>query len=207
MRRAFADLFAIATFQGIQMAGRTDRWIINELSRAHGVPTDDATQARILDRYLTHLAEAMGEAGPGKGPLPGVSALLDRLSAHPRVHVGLLTGNVEAGARIKLGHFGLWRYFAGGGFGEAGIERTALFAAALQSVERTCGVRFRADQTVIVGDTPHDIAVAVTSGARSVGVATGGYDREALRESGANAVLLDLSDLDATLDALGLTAA
>ena len=121
--------------------------------------------------------------------------------------MGLLTGNVETGARIKLEHFGLWEYFAGGGFGEAGIERTALFAAALHSVERNCGVRFRADQAVIVGDTPHDIAVAVTSGARSVGVATGGYDRASLREAGADAVLPDLSDVDATLDALGLTVA
>ncbi len=205
MRRAFTERFPVTAFQGVPMAGRTDRWIIRELAGRHGVQLDDRATTHVCTRYLHYLSREIYASGPSKGVLPGVTPLLDVLASRDDVHLALLTGNVEAGARIKLEHFGLWRYFDGGGFGDAAEERTALFAEALLSVAARAGLAFQAEQVTIVGDTPLDVAVATACGARSLGVATGGFDEQALREAGADAVLPDLSDLDAALEALGLT--
>jgi phosphoglycolate phosphatase len=205
MMRAFSELFQITAFQDVPMAGRTDRWIIRELAGRHGVEVDDQALTHICRRYLQHLSQEVHATGPSKGVLPGVTSLLDALSSRDDVHLALLTGNVEAGARIKLEHFDLWRYFDGGGFGDTAEERTALFADALRSVTARAGTAFQAEQVTIVGDTPLDVAVATACGARSLGVATGSFDEQALREAGADAVLPDLSDLDAALEALGLT--
>lgn len=204
MRRAFADLFQITQFQVVAMAGRTDRWIVGELAAVHGVSLDEHAGARVRERYVQHLSHEIQTPGPAKGILPGVAPLLNALALRDDVHLALLTGNTEAGARIKLEHFDLWKYFDGGGFGDAAVERAALFADALASVADRAGVTFHSEQAVIVGDTPLDIAVAVACGARSLGVATGAFGEEALREAGADAVLPDLSDLTAVLNALGL---
>lgn len=204
MRCAFTELFSITAFQGVPMAGRTDRWIIREFAQRHGVRLDDQLIATIRDRYLQHLSREIHTGGPSKGVLPGVTLLLDALASRDDVHLALLTGNVEAGARIKLEHFDLWRYFDGGGFGDASDERTALFAEALRSVTVRAGTPFEARQATIIGDTPLDIAVATACGARSLGVATGSFDEQALREAGADCVLPDLSDIPAVLTALGL---
>lgn len=204
MKRAFAELFGFDVVQHVPMAGRTDRWIINELASRHGLPTDPATARRIRDRYLSHLRDTVVEPGPSKGVLPGVRALLGDLSSRPGVHLALLTGNMEAGARIKLEHFELWAFFEGGGFGDVHADRVALFQQALGSVHACRGTRYQPEDAVVVGDTPLDVDVAVASGARSLGVATGGYDVQALREAGADVVLPDLENLEAVLDALGL---
>ncbi len=204
--RAFTDLFDITRLDPPPMAGRTDRWIFAEMARRHGVAADADTHARLRDRYLVHLAREIAVAAPAKRILPGVRPLLDRLSARSDVHLALLTGNAAAGARIKLEHFDLWRYFSGGGFGDASLERTTVFHDAIQAVARATGVAFPPHDTVIVGDTPMDVAVAVETGARSVAVATGGYAVEDLQRTGADAVLEDLSDLTQALTALGIAA-
>ncbi len=187
------------------MAGRTDRWIIRELAAAHGVSLDEDACARVRERYLQHLSHEIHAPCQSKGVLPGVAPLLATLASRDDVHLALLTGNAEAGARIKLEHFDLWRYFDGGGFGDAAVERTTLFADALTSAGARAGATFQAAQAVIVGDTPLDIAVALVCGARSLGVATGDFDERTLRDAGADAVLPDLSDHAAVLTALGLS--
>jgi phosphoglycolate phosphatase-like HAD superfamily hydrolase len=136
--------------------------------------------------------------------MPGVCRLLDALAVRDDVFLALLPGNFEAGARLKLEYFDLWRYFSCGAYGDEVHERTSLLAPALAQVA-ACGLPVpRAEDIVVVGDTPLDIAVATLGGARSVGVSTGGYDVQALRASGADAVLEDFSDLEVSLDALGL---
>lgn len=204
MRRAFTELFQITRFQSLSMAGRTDRWIVSELAARHGVQLDDDAMTKVLDLYLKHLSQEMHVSGPGKRVLPGVEPLLGAMDSREDVHLALLTGNVEAGARIKLDYFDLWRYFAGGGYGDAAVDRTALFAHALDSAALHAGAAYQPAQVIIIGDTPFDIEVARASGARSLGVATGNYDEEALRQAGADAVLHDLSDLGAVMDAVGL---
>jgi phosphoglycolate phosphatase-like HAD superfamily hydrolase len=126
--------------------------------------------------------------------MPGVRELLDALSARDDVYVALLTGNYEEGARIKLEYFDLWRYFHCGAFGDDAPHRNGLVAKALARVTACGGPSFRAANTIVIGDTPLDVACAAFSGARSIAVATGSYSVEELRASGADVVLQDLAD-------------
>jgi phosphoglycolate phosphatase len=142
--------------------------------------------------------------GPQKGVLRGVRPLLDTLATEDSAYLALLTGNFRRGAEIKLGHFDLWRYFRAGAFGDDSHDRNGLLWKALANVEAAGGPAVRPSDVVIIGDTPLDIAVAVAGGARSVGVATGSYDVETLLESGADAALPDLGDVQAVLEALNL---
>jgi phosphoglycolate phosphatase len=202
---AFREVFEIDRFQGVSMAGRTDKWILNELVSRHGLNADAVTLQRLRDSYLSHLTRQMLEPAPGKVILPGVSRLLDVLAARDDVRLALLTGNLAAGARVKLEHFNLWRYFACGAFGDDTPDRNALFVQAMDRVEALDGIASRSEDAVVIGDTPFDIQVAIAAGARSLGVATGGFDTAALRAAGADVVLSDLSDLAAVVAALGIS--
>jgi phosphoglycolate phosphatase-like HAD superfamily hydrolase len=128
------------------------------------------------------------------GVLPGVEALLEELESQPGVSVGLLTGNFEAGARIKLGHFDLWKRFPFGAFGDDHDDRNALVPVALASA-RDAGVEAASpDRVVVIGDTPLDIACARAHGARAVAVATGSYSSDELQAAGADVVVPTLVD-------------
>jgi phosphoglycolate phosphatase len=205
LAKAFHDLFDIDRIQSVSMAGRTDQWILTELAARHGLVADPLTLQRLRASYLTHLRQEIRAPAPGKGILPGVSRLLDALIERDDVCLALLTGNLEAGARIKLEHFGLWRYFGCGAFGDETADRTALFEQAMTCVAALEGISPLPADAVVVGDTPFDVQVALAGGARSVAVATGTYDAAALRAAGADVVLRDLSDLPAAFDALGIS--
>src|SRR5580765_6538395 len=115
MDAAFQALYGVAgALGGVPLAGRTDRAIVSEVLRAIGrEPTSEAIVA-LRDAYLTHLPVELGKPHPDSGVLPGVFAILDALAGRDDVAVGLLTGNFERGAAIKLGHFDLWSRFAFG---------------------------------------------------------------------------------------------
>jgi phosphoglycolate phosphatase len=204
LTHAFHELFAIDGFRGVSLAGRTDKWILTELAARHGLAADDATLQRVRAAYLTHLRRIIHEPAAGKGVLPGVGRLLETLAGRADVCLALLTGNLEAGARVKLEYFDLWRYFSCGAFGDDTPHRNALFAQAMSRIQACEGFEPQARDAVVIGDTPFDIQVATAGGARSLAVATGSYDVDALRAAGADAVLSDLSDLPAVLTALGL---
>ncbi len=185
--------------------GRTDAWIVAQFAAGHELDGDPDALHRFHQAYLRHLERELEHPGPRKGIMPGVRPLLDHLSERRDIVLGLLTGNLEAGARLKLQHFDLWKYFSTGAFGGEVVERNHLFAVALDRVAEVHGARFDPSDVVIVGDTPFDVAVARAGGARSVAVATGSHDSHALAASGADVVLDDLSDLDASLAAFGLS--
>jgi phosphoglycolate phosphatase-like HAD superfamily hydrolase len=108
-----------------------------------------------------------------------------RIDRREDVFLGLLTGNFEAGARIKLEHFDLWRYFPCGAFGDDAADRNELVPFAIERARR-CGLpELDPGSILVVGDTPHDVACARAVGATPVGVATGGFTADQLRESGA----------------------
>ena len=202
MSYAADEVFGSST--PFSLNGRTDAWIIAQFAGGHELADDPATLGRFRDRYLGHLAREIAEPGPRKGVMPGVRPLLDALSWRHDVALGLLTGNLEDGARLKLEHFDLWKYFTAGAFGGETVDRNSLFGVALERVQEVHGVRFSPSNVVVVGDTPFDVEVARVGGARSIAVATGSHDRAALAASGADVVLEDLSDLDAALAAFGL---
>jgi phosphoglycolate phosphatase len=201
MTRAFEDLFGVAdAFRGIPMPGRTDRWILNDAAAIHGIAATELS--RFPGVYLTYLATELERPAPKKGVMPGIRRLLDALEARNDVYLALLTGNYADAARVKLEYFDLWRYFRCGAYGDDAPDRNGLLPKALGIVRSCGGPEVTAADTVVVGDTPLDVACAAASGARSIAVATGGYDVDALRAAGADVVFEDLSDTDAVLKVL-----
>jgi len=198
---AFLDLFAIEdAFHGIRMAGKTDVRIMKEGLTAHGLPLEDGVMGRILSRYLIHLEREIRT--PRKRLMPGVVELLDALEERRDVRVGLLTGNIERGARIKLGPFGLNERFSFGAFGDDHEDRDRLLPVACRKMQDLGEAAVSLEDCVVVGDTPADVRCAKVHGARAVAVATGPYDRGALARSGADRALETLEDAAAILEAL-----
>lgn len=205
MTRASQDVFGAGDgFDRVPMNGRTDAWIVAQLAACHGMACDPPALQQFRDTYVRHLSSEVHLPGPRKGVMPGVRPLLDVLSGRSDVFLGLLTGNFEPGARIKLEYFGLWRYFKCGAFGDEAHDRNLLLAAALRRVRAAGGPPVAPWDIVIVGDTPLDVAVARAGGAKSVAVATGSHDVETLRASGADVVLQDLTEIPVVLAAMGL---
>jgi phosphoglycolate phosphatase len=204
MNRACEEVVGRATaLDGIPVAGRTDWSILEDVMRLHGLALEPALFDDLRARYVTHLRQEIQQPGTGtKAVMPGIRDLLDALQSRPDVALGLLTGNFSEGARIKLEHFDLWRYFRCGAFGDDSSDRNALVPVAIARA-RDCGIADLAPTDVLViGDTPHDIACALAVGATPVGVATGSYSVDRLRESGGEIVFEDLSDTDAFLKVL-----
>ena len=180
---------------GVAVAGRTDWIILSDALERMGKGLDERLFTALRDRYVTYLREEINVRGHGvKAVMPGIQTLLDDLQSRDDVYLGLLTGNFEAGARIKLEYFDLWRYFRCGAFGDDAADRNALVPFAV-SRARECGVpEVRPHDILVVGDTPHDVACARAAGATPVAVATGMFTTDQLRESGADIVFRDLSD-------------
>jgi phosphoglycolate phosphatase-like HAD superfamily hydrolase len=180
---------------GIPVAGRTDRVILTDVVRRINRDLDEALLVELRDRYVERLAEEIHQRGRGvNGVLPGIRDLLDALAARDDVFLGLLTGNFEAGARIKLEHFDLWRYFRCGAFADDASDRNALVPFALERARISGLALVEPAHILVVGDTPYDVACAKAVSATAVGVATGGFSMDDLRVSGADVVFADLWD-------------
>ena len=121
----------------------------------------------LIEGWRRHLDETNVEL------LPGVRDLLERLSRMDNVRLGLLTGNVEAGARLKLAPHDLNRYFPHGSFGSDAIDRNQLPPIALERATAHEGYPFTFGQTLIIGDSHRDIACARAWGISALAVATG----------------------------------
>jgi phosphoglycolate phosphatase-like HAD superfamily hydrolase len=199
MTRAVESLLGHpAALEGIPVAGRTDWIILTDVLRRLGRDLDEPLFQQLRAQYVAFLSEEMALPGRGvKAVMPGVRPLLDRLQPREDVWLGLLTGNFAEGARIKLEHFDLWKYFRCGAFGDDAADRNALVPFAVARARQEGLPDIAAGRVLVVGDTPHDIACARAAGAVPIGVATGGYTVEQLRRSGAGIVFEDLSDLDA----------
>lgn len=206
MARAARDLFSMPDAVGaISMAGRTDAWIVSQMCEAQRFDYSAELLERFREKYVSHLRTEIHTPGPRKGVLPGIRPLLEALTPRNDVHVALLTGNFEEGARIKLEYFDLWQFFGGGAFGDTCHDRNLLLDVAMRRVRDNGGPMVSPADVLIIGDTPLDVAVAVAGGARSLAVATGDYSVEELMASGADAALDDLSRLDVTLAGMGLS--
>ena len=183
-------------------SGKTDPQIVRELLTDSGWEDAavDAGLSRLWDRYIEEL-EARIRDNP-MTLLPGVADLIEALEAEPDVALGLVTGNIIRGARVKLGSVGLAERFEVGGYGSDHEAREYLPAIALERAFEAWGVRFPAQSAVILGDTPRDVECGKHEGMRTVAVATGRIPRARLDATGADAVFDDLSDIAPVLDAL-----
>ena len=182
------------------MAGRTDTWILSNAAAAHGILP--SALSPFQDAYLAHLERELEPPNPRKAVMPGIRPLLDTLASRDDTYLALLTGNYEKAARLKLEHFDLWRYFPCGAFADDAADRNSLLPKALERIRACGGPSVRPADVIVVGDTPHDVACALAGGARPVGVATGSFSVQQLRDSGAETVFEDLSDTDAFLKLL-----
>jgi phosphoglycolate phosphatase-like HAD superfamily hydrolase len=170
--------------------GMTDRGIVRDSLRLLGRPFEEAACQAILEGYVAHLGVELEQ--PGLRVLPGVVAALEALAARGAAY-GLCTGNVTAGARLKLVHGALDRFFDWGpggmnGFAGDGEARELVVAAALRRVSARLGRAVPPGQVLVIGDTPRDVAAAHAVGCPALGVATGNFDEAALRAAGADAV-------------------
>lgn len=203
-RRALESVFGTSgPAEGYSFAGRTDPQIARELLELAGVPADE-TEARleqVWELYLQDLPQALATAQITV--LPGVPELLDGLEVDPTGILGLLTGNVREGARLKLEAAGIgFDRFAVGAFGSDHGHRPELPAVAIRRAEERFGHRFSGKSVVIIGDTPHDIACGEHLGVRTIAVATGSYDAESLHACRPDYLFDSLADTDAVLRAI-----
>jgi phosphoglycolate phosphatase len=192
LKVAFAETFDCPPPETIDTAGRTDRGIAQELFLAQSIDNSYENWVRFRDAYLRHLADQMPRH---EGVvLPGVVRLLEELGRRPHVSLGLLTGNVADGARIKLTHFGLHDHFGFGGFGERHPERNAVAEEALLAARQAVAKPVQLDRVWVIGDTVLDIQCARHIGAKAVAVATGFQDKRDLAGQSPDILLDDLDD-------------
>lgn len=185
--------------------GKTDRQIVRDLMRLDGHADEgiDRRMDHLLGRYVECLATELGQRDFRANVLGGVPELLDALEARDDVILGLLTGNVEPGARAKLLAVGLDPdRFEVGAFGSDHEHRPALPAIAQQRAREVLGRDVAGADIVVIGDTPADIECARSVGARAIGVATGRFGVEELEQHGAAAVFADLTATDAVVHAI-----
>jgi len=193
--RACLKLFGLQNaMEGISPHGKTDPAIVREiLRRKLGSETPTNTDiASILDSYTSFLKEEVHTSATYR-VLPGVQTLLDQLAARGDVLVGLATGNIELGARIKLERGGLNPYFSFGGFGSDAEDRTELVRKAAEKAAHKNGGFIAPSNIFVIGDTPLDIDAGNRAGFKTVGVATGSYSVEQLLACGAMIAVSDLA--------------
>ena len=183
--------------------GKTDQRIVWDLMRGAGV--DDtriaANLAAFFEAYVAELEALIGD-GARVSVMPGVGPLVRALAARDDALVGLLTGNIEPGARVKLRPTGLLDHFRVGAFGSDDMDRRQLPAIACERAHRLIGRRFAFEEVTIIGDTPLDIDCARACGAVAAAVATGFHPAEELQACAPDLFFVDFSDVTATLAAL-----
>jgi len=180
--------------QGISPHGKTDPAIAREILRVRLDRTsrDGSDIPSILEAYVSFLKEEV-QLSPAYRVLPGIVSLLEEMLDRQEVVLGLATGNIELGARIKLERGGLNRYFEFGGFGSDSEDRTELVRRAAEKAADKIGASIPPSNIFVIGDTPLDIDAGNRAGFKTIGVGTGSYSAEQLLAAGATAAVADVS--------------
>ena len=163
-----------------------------------GTTEIEARAEAFFARYVRELTDVIGD-GRRVEVLPGVSELVRALASRDDALVGLLTGNVEAGARVKLSSTGLWPLFRLGAYGSDHADRRALPAVACARARALVGREFAFDRVTIIGDTPLDVDCARACGAQAVAVATGFHPYDDLEQCRPDLIFNDLADVPRVL--------
>lgn len=170
-------------FKVIRPDGKTDPLIARELLAHFGQEDrwNRQSQEELFSAYISNLKDEMDKARMNGTihVLPGVRELLEILAAQPDCAIGLVTGNIEEGARIKIDMAGLAKYFRFGGYGSDSEDRTMLIR---ESISRGKQLIFPAhvESSFVVGDTPLDIIHGRQAGALTIAVASSGYSVDEL---------------------------
>lgn len=194
-----------AAFDRIRFDGKTDLQIVRELldSASHPQASESDFVAGLCRNYVGLLEVELRHPRTTTRLMPGIPDLLDRLEAEPRVVLGLLTGNVEQGAVLKLKASGIDpARFLVGAYGSDSAHRPDLPAIAARRSVNHFGREPRGAEIVIIGDTPADMTCGLGISARAIGVATGSYPVPELEAAGAYAAFADLSETDRVIEAI-----
>jgi phosphoglycolate phosphatase len=190
-QRAFPAATGRPLTELAKVSGRTELDIMRETLRINGVePTDEAVD-RLAAALIQGYEDARAELGGQGRALPGARETLAELANSKMLFQTVLTGNLREVARIKLEVFGLDGFLdlEAGAYGDDHQERVELVAIAQQRASERTGTEFGSANTVLIGDTPNDVAAGLAAGVRVVGVATGKTDLEELRAAGATWVV------------------
>ncbi len=188
----------------IRFDGATDLDILRKVMARHGMVPNRHEEERFFRQLPLDLEDALQRTQVTLHP--GVRELLEILGKYPHVVVGLVTGNIESCARIKLERFGLHGHFVMGAFGHEHADRGQIAGLALMRARKQLQPGQQIKHRFLIGDTPSDILAASAIGARSIAVATGRHNRESLDDAGADHVLDSLGDVPAVLRLLRIDA-
>jgi phosphoglycolate phosphatase-like HAD superfamily hydrolase len=193
-QRAFEELHGVeAGIAEHTDAGMTDPEIaaivFRQVIGREGSPQE---RAKAIGCYLKHLPDAVAKSD-GYRVMPGIEELLDRLIDEGLL-LGLVTGNIEAAAHIKLARAHLNRFFSFGGYGSDSADRTEVTKTALRRGELISGGTLADGACIAVGDTPRDIKAGHGAGIKVVGVATGSYEVDQLKQAGADWAISGVSE-------------
>jgi len=205
MDRALVEVFGSSGPNDHPFGGKTDPQIVRELMRIEGHEDlhIDRQMAALLDRYVAYLGEELDTDDARVETMPGIPELLDALERRDDVIVGLLTGNLVAGAQTKLRAVGIdFDRFKVGAFGSDHEARGELPAVAQRRAREQLGVDIPGRDVIVIGDTPADVHCGQSIGARAIAVATGHYSVEQLRAHNPAVVFGDLADTAAVIDAI-----
>ena len=208
LREGFFDAFEETRsrpddFPRLDLGGCTDHSVAIEIFRAFGIGDTDTNRNRFYEAYSVRLSENLSASRPRNARLlSGARELLEKIQTTTDHTLSLLTGNVENGAMIKTGHFGIDHYFSFGAFGNDHHDRNQLGPIAIERAREKTGREFTGNDVIVIGDTPRDIACARACGASVIAVATGTACRETLAQCEPDELFDDLSDTDKLLSAL-----
>ena len=201
LRLAFKERFGVDDdLSAISFAGSTDGAIARQMFAAHDIPPTPENIADLFDGYVHHLARELPRR-EGR-VLPGIVELLGALHGREDCVLGLLTGNLEKGAELKLSHYGVWDFFEFGAFADDHVDRNKLGPVAHSRAAERHGMSFEAEDVFVIGDTPRDIDCARAAGFVAVAIATGSYGTDELAAHKPDFLFEDLSDTRGFLAAL-----
>jgi phosphoglycolate phosphatase len=205
-QRAFPAATGRPLIELAKVSGRTELDIMRETLRINGVEPTEEGVGRLAAALIQGYEDARAELGGQGRDLPGARETLAELAADETIYQTLLTGNLREVARIKLEVFGLDGFLdlESGAYGNDHHERAELVAIAQQRASERAGVTFGNDATVLIGDTPNDVAAGLAAGVRVIGVATGKTGLDELRMAGATHVTNEVSGV-LSLVGLGLS--
>lgn len=201
LTKAMKEVYGVApVYEDYDARGKTDIRIVFGVMRGAGVPAElIATRLRsCFEVYARHL-DALIDNGHPIRTMPGIPELVRALSAREDALVGLLTGNVEQGARAKLRPTGLVPYFRVGAYGSDDADRRRLPAIARERAHALTGHDIPFERIVIIGDTPLDVDCARACGARSVAVSTGQHSYDELATCSPDLLFPDFSNVESAL--------
>ena len=199
--QVMGELFGVKQLGKVPVHGRTDEAILNDLFAQSSLVFDDHRD-EFNQKYWAKLTETLGESPSYL--LPGVSVLLEQLALREDVAMGVLTGNAERAAAVKLRHFNLEHFFKFGGFGDFHSDRNDVARIALASARSFLGDRFDASRLWVIGDTVNDIVCARAINAKVIAVETGGASMSELEAAAPDSVLPSLKDHHEFFETLGL---